>query len=70
VKCRRMGIVSAMRAVMRIVEREGAISEERRPCASDPAIVELQARVEKSPIVCVVGCSVFGRVRLRIRCQR
>lgn len=40
VKCRRMGIARAMRAVMMIVGREGDISEDSRPCTSDHAMVE------------------------------
>ena len=38
-KCRIIGIVRAMRAVMRIARGDGAISEDSRPCESDQAMV-------------------------------
>lgn len=47
VKCRMMGIARVMRAVMMIMGREGDISEESRPCASDQAMVEMRSRLEK-----------------------
>lgn len=72
VKCRRMGIARAMRAVMMIVGREGDISEDSRPCTSDQAMVEGTVTAGEVPVFCVVECTVvfFVETRLRIRRRR